>query len=251
MTEGKEEFEKRVAAARDFFDYWIEREAASTDLDSLGAKMQLARKLAETVARVHDPLMRGEVVSKVSARLGVSRFRFRALPAETSREPSCPTDDPGCEADARAASRGRACFACSLCAMRKRAIFCWRRIGAKCWRRRRDAEIARPDSRERSASRTIRRRSMRSCPRLSTGEEALVSSWLLQKMPANGLEVAEGWWNGLRQAGLRRQLQMAEGRMKLPRLTTGEVVNLQKQILDLTEQLHELSEFSSARVLDT
>ena len=86
---------------------------------------------------------------------------------------------------------------------------------------------------------------------LSTGDEALVSSWLLQKMPSNGLEVARGWWNGLRQAALRRQLQIAEGRMKLPRLTTGEVVNLQKQILDLQEQLRELPKFSSARVLDT
>src|SRR5204863_266457 len=120
---GKEEFEKRVAEARDFFDAWIEHEAAATDLDSLGAKMQLARRLAETVARVHDPMMRGEV--------------------------------------------------------------------------------------------------------------------------------AKGWWDGLRQATLRRQLQIAEGRMKLPKLTTGEAVNLQKQILDLTEQLRELSQFSSARVLDT
>jgi hypothetical protein len=86
---------------------------------------------------------------------------------------------------------------------------------------------------------------------LSPGEEALVSSWLLQKMPPNALEVAQGWWNGLRVAALRRQLQIAEGRMKLPRLTTGEAVNLQKQILDLTEQLREFSAaFSSARVLD-
>jgi hypothetical protein len=85
---------------------------------------------------------------------------------------------------------------------------------------------------------------------LGPGEEGLVSSWLMQKMPPNGLEVAQGWWNGLRQAVLRRQLQIAEGRMKLPRLTTGEAVNLQKQILDLTEQLRDLSAFSSARVLD-
>ena len=85
---------------------------------------------------------------------------------------------------------------------------------------------------------------------LSTGDEALVSAWLLQKMPSNGPEVAKGWWYGLRQATLRRQLQIAEGRMKLPRLTTGEAVNLQKQILDLTEQLRELPKFSSARVLD-
>ena len=87
--------------------------------------------------------------------------------------------------------------------------------------------------------------------KLAPGEEALVSGWLLQKMPPNGLEVAQGWWYGLRQAGLRRQLQIAEGRMKLPRLTTGEAVTLQKQILDLTEQLRDLSAFSSARVLDS
>ena len=86
---------------------------------------------------------------------------------------------------------------------------------------------------------------------LSSGDEALVSSWMVQRTPPNGLEVAKGWWDGLRQATLRRQLQIAEGRMTLPRLTTGEAVNLQKQILDLTEQLRELSEFSSARVLDT
>src|SRR5437762_7706967 len=77
--EGKEEFEKRIAAACDFFDYWIKREVATTDLNSLGAKMQLARKMAETISRVRDPLLRGEVVSKTSARLGVSNTDFETI----------------------------------------------------------------------------------------------------------------------------------------------------------------------------
>src|SRR5216110_2108432 len=34
--DGKEAFEKRIAKAHDFFDYWIDREAAATDLNSLG-----------------------------------------------------------------------------------------------------------------------------------------------------------------------------------------------------------------------
>src|SRR5204863_6788127 len=38
--EGKEAFESRITGARDFFDYWIERQAANVDLASLGAKMQ-------------------------------------------------------------------------------------------------------------------------------------------------------------------------------------------------------------------
>jgi hypothetical protein len=47
-------------------------------------------------------------------------------------------------------------------------------------------------------------------------------------------------------------LQVAEGQMRLPQLSTGEVLNLQKQILDLREQLHELSAaFSSAREADS
>src|SRR3977135_3548418 len=49
-TKGREEFEKQVAAARDFFDWWIEQETNAADLDSLGAKMELARNLAQTVA---------------------------------------------------------------------------------------------------------------------------------------------------------------------------------------------------------
>src|SRR5436309_3646888 len=73
---GKEEFEKRATSARDFFDYWIDREAAVVDLSSLRAKMQLARKLAETVSQVRDPLMRGQVLNKMSARLGVPASEF-------------------------------------------------------------------------------------------------------------------------------------------------------------------------------
>ena len=85
-SQGKAEFEKRINGARDFFDYWIEREAAATDLSSVGAKMQLARKLAETVARVHDPIMRGEVASKVSARIGVPARDFETLLTRPIRE---------------------------------------------------------------------------------------------------------------------------------------------------------------------
>src|SRR4029077_13897705 len=84
--DGRDEFEKRVAGARDFFDYWIEREVAIVDLSSLGAKVQVARRLAETVSHVHDPFMRREVVSKVSARLGVPASDFEKLLSKQPRE---------------------------------------------------------------------------------------------------------------------------------------------------------------------
>src|SRR5438094_10114054 len=94
--------------------------------------------------------------------------------------------------------------------------------------------------------RFLNRRALRQpTPKLTAAEEGLVSAWLMQKMPANALEVAEGWWNGLIQATLRRQLEIAETRMRLPQLTTGEVVNLQKEIVDLREQLAHISGLSS------
>jgi hypothetical protein len=77
---------------------------------------------------------------------------------------------------------------------------------------------------------------------LSPADEGLVSSWLLQKVPPNAGTMVGKWWLGIRQTVLRRQLEVAKNRIKLPQLSTGDVVNLQKQILDLQEQLHELSE---------
>jgi hypothetical protein len=86
---------------------------------------------------------------------------------------------------------------------------------------------------------------------LSPEDEGLVSCWLLQKVPPNAGMMVGKWWLGIRQAVLRRQLEVAKNKIKLPGLTTGDVVNLQKEILDLQEQLHELSEFSPARATDS
>src|SRR4051812_7106195 len=246
---GREEFEKLVSGARDFFDWWIERETSAADLDSLSAKMQLAQRLAETIGRVQDPLMRGEVANRASARIGVPRGDFDRLLSKPTRD-RFSVDDGETRPEVIPPPRHDIAMLCLLALRHDEARQFlvsenWREMLAHTP----DAQILgrilesdlRPDH---PASLNA------FMAKLSPGEEALVSGWLLQKMPPNGLEVAQGFWNGLRQAALRRQLQIAEGRMKLPRLTTGEAVNLQKQILDLTEQLRELSAFSPARVLD-
>ncbi len=245
---GKEEFEKRVTSARDFFDYWIDREAAVVDLSSLGAKMQLARKLAETVSQVRDPLMRGQVLNKMSARLGVPASEFEKLMTRPRSERSAES------APARSAAamppRHDVAVLCLL-ALRDEAArkFLleqnWREVlpqisGTELLARILESEL-RPDD-------PVSLNSFMS--QLTAEEEGLVSAWLMQKMPANTTEVAEGWWKGLIQATLRRQLEIAETRIRLPQLTTGEVVNLQKEIVDLQEQLHQISGLSSVPEAD-
>jgi len=81
-------------------------------------------------------------------------------------------------------------------------------------------------------------------------DEGLVSSWLLQKVPPNTEKMVEKWWLGIRQGVLRRQLDVAKNQIRLPQLSTGEQVNLQKQVLDLQEQLHEISRLSSVPKTD-
>jgi DNA primase len=247
-SKGKEDFEKRIADARDFFEYWIEREAGTTDLNSLSAKMALARNLAETVSHVRDPLMRGEVINRVSARIAVSAGDFENLLPKQTRGWAQPSERS--RRDVVSPPRHDIAMLCLL-ALRDEAArnFLreqdWREILAQTP----DTELLvkilegalRPED---TASLNA------FMATLTPAEEGLVSAWLLQKVPASPLEVVEDWWRGLRQAALRRQLDAAESRMKLPQLSTGEVVNLQKQILDLQQQLHELSPFSPARAAD-
>jgi DNA primase len=241
--DGKQEFEKRVSAARDFFDYWIEREVADVDMGSLGAKMQLARSLAETVGQVRDPLMRGQVVNKMSARLGVPASEFEKLVPQQRRDRAADTTIRVQESDI--VPRHDLAMLCLL-ALRNEAVrnFLlrqnWRELlqeisGAHLLIRILEAEL-RPDD-------PVSLNSFMS--KLSAEEEGLVSAWLMQKVPANAAEVAESWWKGLMQGALRRQLDIAETRIRLPQLTTGEVVNLQKEIVDLREQLHQISGLSS------
>ena len=242
--EGKEAFEKRVAGARDFFDYWIERESAGVDLASLGGKMQLAKSLAETVSRVRDPLMRGEISSKVSARLGVAAQDFQSLlPKQRSESYRLGGQSEG--DDTRKTDAMPRHHIAMLCLLALRDDGSRRFILEQNWRdileqtpgsdlliRILEGEIRPDDAASLNAFMS----------KLPAEDERLVSAWLMQKMPTNAVDVTQNWWKGLLQAALRRQLAVAEGQIKLPELSTGEVVNLQKQILDLRGQLHELSQ---------
>ncbi|MEP6602567.1 MAG: DNA primase [Spartobacteria bacterium] len=245
---GKVEFEKRIAAARDFFDYWIEHEVASANLDSMGAKIDIARKLGQTISRVHDPMMRSEVVSKASARLGVSRADFENVIPKQSREwtqrskSTAPTVAPPPPHDVA-----------MLCLLALRDEEARQFLREQNWRETL-AQVPEASLLTQILESELRPDDAASLngfmASLSAAEEGLVSAWLLQRLPGNPATVAEEWWRGLRKAGLRRQLDVAESRMKLPQLSTGDVVNLQKQILDLREQLHELSQFSPAPTVD-
>ena len=237
--DGKEQFEKRVANARDFFDYWIDREIGSIDLTSMGTKIQAARSLAATVSRVHDPVLRGEVVNKASARLGVAPADFESLLAKHARVPGGPVNSSATETRAAASPPHDIVM---LCLLALRDAGARNFLRAQNWReileqvpdtnlliRILESDLAPDDTASLNAFMAT----------LSPEEERLASSWLMQKMPAATETVVEKWWQGICQSVMRRRLETAKNRIKVPGLSAGEVLNLQKQILDLQEQLHD------------
>lgn len=237
--DGREQFEKRVANAQDFFDYWIHKEIANIDLTSMGAKIQAARNLAATVSRVHDRVLRGEVVNKASARLGVAPADFESLLAKHARVSGGSVSSGTTEIRAAASPPHDIVM---LCLLALRDVGARNFLHAQKWReileqvpdtdiliRILESQLDPDDTASLNAFMAT----------LSPEEERLISSWLMQKMPGTTETVVEKWWQGTCQSVVRRRLETAKNRIKVPGLTAGEVVNLQKQILDLQEQLHE------------
>jgi DNA primase len=274
--EGAEKFGARIAGARDFFDFWIEREVSTRNLSNLNAKMHVARQLAETVARVHDPLMRNEVVSKVAARLGVGAADFANLLPKPQRNRT-PSATPHTVAPA---PRHEIAM---LCLLALRDVDAHNFLLTQDWR-----EVIAETPGSEMLSRILESGLQPDDPAsltrfmssLDPAEESLVSAWQLQKMPPNAETVAREWWHGLRLPALRRRLQAAESRLKLPQLSIGEEIALQreifelrirtlegqmqqpglgkseaaaleKQVVDLRGQLDDFSRFSPARVLES
>jgi DNA primase len=221
--------------------------------------MQLAQKLAETIGRVQDPLMRGEVANRASARIGVPISDFSALLAK-SRQRFTASDE---DANPRPRIPRLPERIATLCLLALRDAEARQFLLSQNWR-----EIL-----ESAEGSEILIRILESnldpdnvasisafTATLTLEQEALVNSWLIAVFKDHGgeiqhrlpraMRVVQDTWRNLKEVVLRRQLQIAEGRLRLPRLSAGEQMNLQKQILDLTDQLRELSAFSPARVLD-
>jgi DNA primase len=231
---GADAFRERITNAQDFFDYWIDRQSRKADLSSLKARIELAASLASTVSEIHDPMYRGEVEHKVATRLSIPVSEFKALIKKPSIAP-VPTGPEQVDV-----VRGHDVAMISILALRderSRDFLLeqnWREVleetpGTDLLTRILESEVGLNDPASLNAFMS----------KLSTEDEGLVSAWLMQKIPGNAVEVMQSWWNGLQRAVFGRRLEVAKNRIKIPGLSAGDVLNLQKQILDLQEQLHE------------
>jgi DNA primase len=234
--DGKEQFEKRVANAPDFFDYWIEREAANVDLSSSGAKIQAAQRTAGLISRIGNDAMRNEVIYKAAARLDLPAADLKNLLPKLSSRPS-ESIERGIESVASPQKIKQLCIL-ALRDLEVRNFLLaqpWRRILAKTPGTELLCRILGADVQPEDPA-TI----ASFLASLEPKEEAQVSNWISPKrIPYTDRGLAYQWWQSLTAEPLQRELEALKNKMRLPNLSSGEVLNLQKQILDLQEQLHE------------
>jgi len=250
--EGKGAFETRVEGARDFFDYLIEREAAASKPESYPERIRLARRIVEMIARVPEPLLRGEIVQKTAARLNLAAEELtKLLPAIPTREVKLPVAD-------RIQLRVPQVIE-ELCRLALRNPEFREFLRSQDWQRvlvehewgtlvtsilEAQLDVTKPDSIDaflNSVDETERSFfSHLLTEKLSTEKAPGRRGWIKPEIDA--MRVGKESWSFLQKDSLRRELKRVETLMAQPNVSPGDVINLQKQILDLREQLHELSQ---------
>jgi DNA primase len=251
-SEGEEAFEERLATARDFFDYLIEREAALSKPESSVERIQVARRIVEKIARVPDSLLRGEIVKKAAARLNLAAEELtKLLPAIPTREIAAPVAN-------RIVLRVPQVIE-ELCRLALRnpefreflLSQDWRRVLVEHeWGELLGAILGAEFDATKAESIGAFLNSVDETKRI------FFSHLLTEKLPTEKAPGRKGWvkpkidtmrvgkesWTGLQRDSFQRELTRAKTQIAQPNVTTGDIINLQKQILDLQEQLRELSQ---------
>ena len=238
---GPAAFIERIAAAKDFFDFQLDRLARGPEFATPRGKMQAARKMAESIGLLGDAMLREAVMNKVSMRLEISMAEFARLlklrtakPLESEEAPEARGAEPATlDATARLLA---------LVALHDAAARAW--ILAEPWQRVFGddpdsallvkilaADLHPGNSASIHAFLTM----------LDAAEEAVVSGLLGEPPPAHAMTQAHDCWRDLERRQIRRRIEAVQARLRTPNLDFTEQSKLQKEILDLQKRLTDVA----------
>jgi DNA primase len=240
-TEGAEAFTARIAAARDFFDHQIERHVRTPEFGTPRGKLQFARKMAEFVALLTDPVLRDTVINQVSARLQIPAGDLRSMAKPQRRERRDEAEEPG-DAGVPARKPSKTIALLCLLALSDAEARAW--LLAQDWRTA-AAQDADGDLLAVVLGAEFEPGDANSVNSLLAGlpaeTEAALSQALLEQLPPNPAAVAEECWHELERCGLRRRIDAITSRLRSPEVTEDEMLRLQKEVLDLQRRLTDIA----------
>ena len=233
---GAAAFVERIAAAKDFFDFQLDRLAGRPEFATPRGKLQAARKMAESIGLLSDAVLREAVMNKVSMRLEISMQEFARLLKLRAAKPLHDAESVD-EVEATPVTLDPTTRDLALVALHDAAARCW--ILAEPWQRLFGDD---PDS-----ALLVRILAFDLQPgnpasihafltTLSAAEEAAVSGLLENRPPAHPLVVAHDCLRDLERRQVQRRLDAIHARLRTPNLDISEVSTLRKEILDLQKR---------------
>ena len=235
---GADTFRERVATAKDFFDYQIERQAGMPEFNSPRGKIAAARKLAELMAFIPDGIAREAVLGDVAMRLGVSAQDLRVLVKRAPQRPALDQENAG-SPRAETVTLDPTKEWLALLALRSPAARMWLQAQG-CDRVLDDGQ---PDSvlLLKILEADFRMEDPASVnawlATLESGEEAALSAVLEREVPPEARVVTEDCWHELERRILLRKRQSIEAQLRAPDLALEDMARLHARVLDLQRQL--------------
>jgi DNA primase len=240
-SKGAGPFVERIAAARDFFDFQLERLAHGPDFETPRGKMQAARKLAESIGLIGDAMLREAVMHRACQRLEISFTEFaRLLKLKTRKAPE--RDEAPEPKDAGTAPLDATMRLLALVALHDEAARAW--ILAEPWQR-----TFGPDP---DAGLLVKILAANLNPgqpasihafltTLTSAEEAAVSGLLEVPPPAHPVTVAHDCWRDLERRQIRRRMEAIHAKLRAQDTSLPDMARLQKEVLDLQKRLLDIA----------
>jgi DNA primase len=242
--QGADAFRERIGAAKDFFDFRIDREAGRPEFASTRGRVTAARKLAGAISLITDPVLRATAINKAAMRLEISPEEFVRMLTAAKTE----TDGPIEISDAVTPPLKLDPTLRLLClvALRDEAARAW--LLDEHWT---DMLEQEPDS-ELLAKilmadlQTDNPLSVQAfLVTLTAAEEAAVTGLLEEKQMQNPLMVAHDSWRELERRRIQRRLDSCTARLRQPGLREDDATKLQKEVLDLKGHLANVAKLFS------
>jgi DNA primase len=238
--QGAGAFTERVAAAKDFFEYQIEKLARQPEFATPRGKMQAARKMAELISLIKDPILREAVMNRITQRLEVSTQEFvKLLKAPVQKQQ-----------DSAEVVMSSATPMLTDPTIRLLATVALRDSAAREWLL--EEPWDRMLSDDPDAALLIKILSAQFDPAdstsvrvflttLSAEEESMVSGLLAEKPPFNPLHIAHDSWRNLERRKIRQRVEALTARLRQPGVSNEEHDSMQEEILSLQNRFNEIA----------
>lgn len=237
---GADAFIAQIAAAKDFFDFQIDRLASQPDFATPRGRTQAARKMAGTISIITDAVLRETIINRVTMRLEISAQEFARL----LKQPSQKSEDDAV-LDAKAAPKRE--LDPTIALLLKVALT---DQTARHWLKEQEWEPVLADSDDSVLVKKVVFAEMNVddpaslasfLSTLESADESVLIDILEGRKPEFAMIIAHDCWNQLERRQIDRRIDAVQARLRVPGQSDESILQLQKEFLDLVKRRSDIA----------